>query len=236
MMATSSRSLHGQIVHELGKLIVAGQYKPGEILPREELLAVQLQVSRTALRESLRVLGSKGLIETRQKIGTRVRESEHWNLLDPDVLSWHGAALPTLAFVEQLAEMRELIEPPAAALAAQRRTDAQLARIGQAYAAMAASEDMEAWAAADLRFHHAVLDATGNALLRPLFSVIETALGSYLLLSARKADADFKYSLPRHARVHEAIAAQQPEQARQAMLEMIADSRSNLRSEAPAPR
>ena len=92
-----------------------------------------------ALRESLRVLGSKGLIETRQKIGTRVREAEHWNLLDPDVLSWHGAALPTLEFVEQLAEMRELIEPPAAALAAQRRTDAQLARIGQAYEAMAAA-------------------------------------------------------------------------------------------------
>lgn len=233
MRATSSRSLHGQIVHELGKLIVAGQYKPGDLLPREELLAEQLQVSRTALRESLRVLGSKGLIETRQKIGTRVRDAEHWNLLDPDVLSWHGSALPTLEFVEQLAEMRELIEPAAAALAAQRRSDAQLARIGQAYDAMAAAGDLEAWAAADLRFHHAVLDATANALLRPLFSVIETALGSYLLLSARKADADFRYSLPRHASVYEAIAARQPEQARQAMLEMIADSRSNLRSEAP---
>jgi len=236
MMATSSRSLHGQIVHELGQLIIAGTYKPGEVLPREELLAEQLQVSRTALRESLRVLGSKGLIETRQKIGTRVRDAAHWNLLDPDVLAWHGAALPDLEFVEQLAEMRELIEPAAAALAAQRRTPAQLERIQQAYASMAAAIDMEAWAAADLRFHHAVLDATANALLRPLFSVIETALGSYLLLSARKADADFKYALPRHARVLQAIADQQPEDARHAMLEMIADSRRNLREGArPTP-
>lgn len=236
MMATSSRSLHGQIVHELGKLIIAGTYQPGEVLPREELLAEQLQVSRTALRESLRVLGSKGLIETKQKIGTRVRDATHWNLLDPDVLAWHGAALPDLEFVEQLAEMRELIEPAAAALAAQRRTPAQLERIQQAYASMAAAVDMEAWAAADLRFHHAVLDATANALLRPLFSVIETALGSYLLLSAQKADADFKYSLPRHARVLQAIADQQPEDARQAMLEMIADSRRNLREGArPTP-
>jgi len=235
-MATSNRSLHGQIVHELGRQIVAGRFRAGEVLPREELLAEQLQVSRTALRESLRVLGSKGLIETRQKIGTRVRESSHWNLLDPDVLSWHGAALPELEFVEQLAEMRELVEPAAAALAAARRTDAQLARLRAAYDAMAAAADMEAWAAADLRFHHAVLDATGNALLRPLFSVIETALGSYLLLSARKADTDFKYSLPRHARVYEAIADQQAEAARQAMLEMIADSRRNLRAKAPVPR
>lgn len=233
-MATSSRSLHGQIVHELGQQIVAGRYRPGEVLPREELLSKQLQVSRTALRESLRVLGSKGLIETRQKTGTRVRDAEHWNLLDPDVLSWHGAALPSRAFVEQLAEMRELIEPAAAALAAQRRSDAQLTGIREAYDAMAAAEDLEAWAAADLRFHHAVLNATANALLRPLFSVIETALGSYLLLSARKADTDFKYSLPRHAAVYQAIADQQPEQARHAMLEMIADSRRNLRTDAPA--
>ncbi len=231
MKPTSHRTLHGQIVHELGRQIVAGKYKPGEVLPREELIAKQMDVSRTALRESLRVLGSKGLIETRQKTGTRVRASEHWNLLDPDVLSWHGAALPDLAFVEQLSEMRELIEPAAAALAAQRRSDEQLTRIREAYEAMAAAEDMEAWATADLQFHHAVLDATANALLRPLFSVIETALGSYLLLSARKADADFKYSLPRHARVYEAIADRQPELARQSMLEMIADSRRNLRSE-----
>jgi len=229
-MATSSRSLHGQIVHELGRQIVAGHYVPGAILPREDRLAEQLQVSRTALRESLRVLGSKGLIETRQKVGTRVRDASHWNLLDPDVLAWHGAALPNATFVEQLAEMRELVEPGAAALAARRRTDAQLACIRDAYDAMAAAGDMEAWAAADLRFHHAVLDATGNALLRPLFSVIETALGSYLLLSARKADADFKYSLPRHASVYEAIAARDPHAARQAMLDMIADSRRNLRS------
>lgn len=222
------RNLHGQVVQELGRLIVSGEIAPGENLPREELLAEHMKVSRTALREAMKVLSAKGLIESRQKTGTRVRDTLHWNQLDADVLAWRCASMPTADFVEKLAEMREIIEPAAAAAAARRRTAGQLAHIEAAYGAMAAANDRDEWSVADLAFHEAVLHATHNELMISLFSVVETALGSYLELSARKA-IDYKYSLPHHKKVLDAIRRRQPEVARAAMQAMVADSRSNIR-------
>lgn len=222
------RNLHGQVIHELGRLIIGGELAPGEVLPREELLAERLHVSRTALREAMKVLSAKGLIESRTKTGTRVRETIFWNQLDADVLAWRCASMPTEDFVEKLVEMREIIEPAAAAAAARRRTAEQLLRIKAAYEAMAAAKDLDAWAEADLAFHESVLHATNNELMVSLFSVIESALGTYFVLSARTA-ADFKYSLPHHLKVFEAIRRRQPETARQAMLKMVVDSRSNIR-------
>ena len=222
------RNLHGQVVQELGRLIVGGDIAPGENLPREELLAERMNVSRTALREAMKVLSAKGLIESRQKTGTRVRDTLYWNQLDADVLAWRCASMPTEDFVEKLVEMREVIEPAAAAAAARRRDDAQLARIEAAYAAMAAATDLEAWSAADLAFHEAVLRATHNELMTSLFSVIETALGSYFQFSASIA-GNYSYSLPHHKKVLDAIRRRQPEVARQTMQKMIADSRSNIR-------
>jgi DNA-binding FadR family transcriptional regulator len=227
MKATDARNLHGHVVRELGRRIVTGDLPSGEILPREEILAEQMEVSRTALREALKVLAAKGLIEARPKIGTRVRKPEHWNQLDADVLSWRCASMPTDDFVDKLVEMREIIEPAAAAAAARKRTAAQLTRIDTAYHQMEASRNSEEWAVADLAFHDAVLQATGNELMVSLFSVVESALGMFFVLSAQTA-GDFKYSLPHHQKVLEAIRRQQPEVARKAMQNMIADSQANL--------
>lgn len=225
------RNLHNQVVHELGRLIVGGELAPGEGLPREELLAERMNVSRTALREAMKVLSAKGLIESRQKTGTRVRDTIHWNQLDADVLAWRCASMPTEDFVEKLVEMREIIEPAAAAAAARRRSAAQLQRIETAYAAMDAATTLDQWTEADLAYHEAVLHATNNELMISLFSVIETALGTYFVLSARTA-SNFKYSLPHHKKVLDAIRRRQPEVARQAMNKMVADSRSNIRRHA----
>lgn len=222
------RNLHAQVIHELGRLIVSGELKPGDSLPREEALAQRMVISRTALREAMKVLASKGLIETRQKTGTRVRDPRYWNQLDADILAWRCASMPTEDFVEKLVEMREIIEPAAAAAAARRRTAEQLARLKTAYEAMAAAADLDAWAKADLDFHERVLDASNNELMASLFSVIDAALGAYFLLSARTA-VDFKYSLPRHFAVYEAIRLRRPEAARDAMHGMIVDSRANIR-------
>jgi DNA-binding FadR family transcriptional regulator len=225
------RSLHNQVIHELGRLIVSGELKPGDGLPREELLAERMNVSRTALREAMKVLSAKGLIQSRQKAGTRVRDTIYWNQLDADVLAWRCASMPTDDFVEKLAEMREIIEPAAGAAAARRRTAEQLARIEAAYAAMAAATDLDEWTEADLAFHEAMLHATNNELLVSLFSVIETALATYFVLSARTA-ANFKYSLPHHKKVLDAIRRRQPEVARKAMAKMVVDSRTNIRRHA----
>jgi DNA-binding FadR family transcriptional regulator len=223
----TTRNLHGQVVRELGQLIVSGQLAPGEGLPREEVLAERMKVSRTALREAMKVLVAKGLIESRQRTGARVREAMHWNQLDADVLAWRCALMPTDSFVEKLVEMRELIEPAAAAAAAKRRTPEQLDDLRKAYDAMAASEDLDAWAEADLAFHETLLRATNNELMVSLFSVIETALGTFFLLSARNA-ANFKLALPHHEKVYEAVRKRQPEVARQAMLRMVDVSRKNI--------
>lgn len=222
------RNLYGHVMQEIGQRIVSGKVQPGDVLPREEALAESLQVSRTALREAMKVLSAKGLIESRAGVGARVLEERFWNQLDADVLAWRCASMPTDAFIDKLVEMREIIEPAAAAAAARRRTDAQLADIESAYEAMDASQTLDAWAEADLRFHEAVLHATGNELLSSLFSVIDTALGTFFVLSARNA-SNFRYSLPHHQKVLEAIRRKQPQVAHKAMLTMIADSQANLR-------
>lgn len=227
MKASDARSLHGQVVRELGTRIVGGDLKPGDVLPREDTLAESMQVSRNALREALKVLSAKGLIESRPKTGTRVRPMDAWNQLDADVLSWRCASMPTDDFIEKLVEMRELIEPAAAASAAQRRSTTQLARIDAAYRKMEAAKDTGEWAVADLAFHNAVLHATGNELMISLFAVIESVLGVFFVLSAQTA-GDFKYSLPHHHKVLDAIRKNQPEVARKAMQAMIVDSRANL--------
>lgn len=227
MRAGHARSLHSHVVRELGTRIVVGDLQPGDVLPREETLAETMEVSRTALREALKVLSAKGLIEARPKIGTRVRPMDAWNLLDADVLSWRCASMPTDDFVEKLVEMREIIEPAAAASAAKRRSEAQLAEMRKAYDRMASAADSDAWSEADLLFHQTILKATGNELMISLFSVVENALRMFFVLSAKNA-GNFAYSLPHHLQVLEAIARQQPEVARQAMHDTVADSYANL--------
>lgn len=228
MRAGRARSLHSHVVRELGTRIVGGDLQPGDVLPREETLAETMEVSRTALREALKVLSAKGLIEARPKIGTRVRPMEAWNLLDADVLSWRCESMPTDDFVEKLVEMREIIEPAAAAAAAKRRSEEQLAAMRGAYDRMAAATTSDAWAEADLLFHQTMLKATDNELMISLFSVVENALRMFFVLSAKNA-GDFAYSLPHHLRVLEAIAKRKPEVARKAMHDTVADSYANLR-------
>ncbi len=221
-------NIHRQVVDQLGKLIVGGSLAPGDPLPSEELLAGQLVVSRSALREAMKVLGAKGLIESRQKTGARVRERCFWHQLDADVLGWRFAAMPTRAFLAELIEMREIIEPAAAAAAAQKRDRDQLGAIGAACKAMADAADRDAWARADVEFHSAVLNAANNELMSSLFNVIATALHSFFVLSAR-ASEDFKYSLPNHFDVYDAIRRRSAPQARAAMQRLVDDSRRHLR-------
>lgn len=227
MRVANTRNLHGHVIHQLGVRIVGGQLRPGEVLPREETLAEQMAVSRTALREAMRVLSAKGLVEARPKVGTRVREERYWQQLDADVLAWRCASMPPADFVQKLVQMREIFEPAAAAFAARRRDAEQLQQLETAYLAMEAARNSDEWAEADLQFHEAVLIATNNELMISLFSVVETALGSFFVQSARKS-RDFKYSLPYHRQVYEAIRRCQPEVARVAMQQMIVDSRVNM--------
>ena len=118
------RGLHGEVVHTIGLQIVGGTIQPGDPLPPEDELTSNLAVSRTVLREAVRVLAAKGLVEAKPKIGTRVRARSDWNILDPDVLSWRAETTNDRKLYEDTTEVRLAIEPLAARLAASRASAA----------------------------------------------------------------------------------------------------------------
>src|SRR5437667_5248712 len=146
------RGLHGAVVRDLGLRIVQGGIEAGESLPTEEELSSELTASRTVLREAVKVLAAKRLVESRPKTGTRVRPRRDWNLLDPDVLAWQLEAGPDRRFLVDALELRRLLEPQAARLAARRATDGQLTALAQAHEEMAgAGEDIDRFMEPDLR-------------------------------------------------------------------------------------
>ena len=126
--------IHGTIAQDLGIEIVSGKRPAGELLDGEVAASGQLKVSRTAYREAIRILAAKGLVESRPKTGTRVSARKQWHLLDPDVLSWIFRNEPDDQILANLFELRRIIEPEAAALAAKRRTDLHLREMEKALA------------------------------------------------------------------------------------------------------
>jgi len=224
----TGKKLHGQVVHELGRRVVGGHYPADKVLPNEELLCQELAVSRTALREAVKVLAGKGLLEARPRIGTRVRTKDQWNLLDPDILAWRCATGVDADFLRHLTELREIIEPSAAALAATSRSPEQLQAIDAALRSMETATSIAQWVQADLAFHTAVLKATNNPLLMPLAAIIGSALESLLGVTARTSD-NFKQALPDHQKVFDAIRLQEPQNALHRMAGMLSDTRSLIR-------
>lgn len=186
-MARSSLRIPGTIARDLGIKIVSGKYRPGTVLEGEVAASVQRQVSRSAYREAVRILTAKGLVDSRPKKGTKVSERAGWHLLDPDVLSWIFAAEPDDALVEALFELRRIVEPEAAALAARRRTKAQMERMQDALTRMEEHTlKSEQGRLADQEFHATLLAAAGNAFLVSLTSGIGAAVAQTTLFKQQR--------------------------------------------------
>jgi DNA-binding FadR family transcriptional regulator len=216
----------------LGGEIIAGVYPPGSRLPGEASLLERFKVSRPTLREAFRVLAAKGLIVSRQKVGTSVRPKSDWNMLDPDFLAWHLRTALNEDFVNDLFQLRQMVEPQAAYLAALSHDPAALERISAAYADMEGSKDAEDdVTAADLRFHQAILDATGNLFVGALGGLIDTALVGTFQLGWRAAASIRDDRLHQHRAVLKAISEGEPEAARERMAELLRDSVADVRRE-----
>lgn len=213
------RNFHTQVIWTLGVGIVNGRYPEGAALPGDAELQAQLGVSRTVLREALKTLSAKGLIEARAKIGTRVRPRLYWNLFDADVLAWHFAAGPDIGFLGSLAEMRLAIEPEAAAHAALRRTPQQAATmLGWVDKMGDRANTAEDFARFDLEFHRAVADASANPFMRSISALVELALTAAFTISSPVSDqAAFDKTVRIHRDIAMAIERGDPEGARQAM-------------------
>jgi DNA-binding FadR family transcriptional regulator len=225
MGPASDRALSGQaqITRTLGTEILGGIHAPGANLPAEAELLARFQISRTVLREALKTLSAKGLIASKTKVGTRVLDPSHWNFFDPDILAWKVSVGLDASFRTNLTEIRQAIEPLAAALAAVRRTDAQVAELREYVRAMgAADHTRQSFAEADLRFHLAIGGASGNPLIRSIAGVIEAALVASFSLSSPIDDPVLQAkTVAIHAAIVDAIEAKDPVAAREAMLAVI---------------
>ena len=220
--------IHSELAAGIGRRILDGTYPPGSLLPNEAEWGQMFGASRTAVREAIKTLNGKGLLVSRPKIGSRVEPRDRWNLLDRDVMDWHRAALDERTFLLSLQEIRRILEPGAAVLAAQRHSPQQLAALERAFADMqAAAADSEAMVEADVRFHLALLMAANNELLVPFGIVIEQALASMFAYTATHA-VHPEQMLPLHGQVVKAIAAGSPEMARKAMMALLDDTDETL--------
>jgi DNA-binding FadR family transcriptional regulator len=195
-----------QITESLAVAILSGRLPVGSLVSSAEGPEGEVTASRTAYREAMRFLAGKGLIEARQRAGTRVAPRAGWHLLDPDILRWSLVAAPDEAFVRDLFELRMLIEPGATRLAAQRHDPHQLGIIRTALANMRSETPYtEAAIRADLAFHEAIFRASGNAALDALIGVVSTTLHWSLQLQTNRRPEDFAAPLSDHIRLFEAI-------------------------------
>ncbi|MDT0347449.1 FadR/GntR family transcriptional regulator [Streptomyces litchfieldiae] len=231
MASYSSRGVHGQVVHRLGSRIVCGEYAEGDTLD-VKALGEELDVSLTVLRESLKVLAGKGLVDARQKRGTFVRPRSAWNLLDPDVIRWRTESGDSRQLMQDLADVRAIVEPAAAYRAALRRTEADLAALDAALAQMEESRgDSAAAAEADAAFHRALLAATGNELLGRLELLLEPGLRERdRLVHSHLTAAD---PVPSHRAVLSAVRDQDAPRAQFAMLDLLAQAADDFGLIAP---
>lgn len=224
--------LHLQLAQSIGEQILNGRYQPGSVLPNEAEWCSIYGASRTAVREAIKGLNAKGLLVSRPKVGSRVEPRTHWNMLDRDVIAWYFAVSDKRELLTTIQEVRRVLEPEVAALAATKRSDQQLATLQQALADMSRAESPAATVAPDVRFHLAVLAAANNELLAPFGILIEAALKNlfdYTSVIGHEPD----FVIPMHAKIVTAIARGRPEQARRAVKTLLADTDRILIAGAP---
>ncbi|HTV70393.1 MAG TPA: FadR/GntR family transcriptional regulator [Rhizobiaceae bacterium] len=230
----SGTRVHTSVANEIGQRIVRGDYPPGTILPNEAQWSNMFEVSRSVVREAIKMLMAKGLLTSRPKVGSWVEPRERWNLLDRDVLTWYSASPERKAFLKTVQEFRYIIEPEAAALAAARRTDEQMAEISQALQEMGTATTLQDRTDADTRFHVAILRASGNELLMPLGVLIDSALDRLFVFTTREVNS-LRHAQKLHENIEKAIRQKKPETARSAVRKLLANTDEVINSAKIAP-
>lgn len=177
-MTTPGRGLHGQVLDTLGPAITAGDFPPGSVLRTDEL-AQRHEVSRSVMREAVRVLESMHLVESRRRVGVRVRPMAEWNVYDPQVIRWRLAGKDRPRQLRSLTVLRSAVEPVAAGLAAKHATPEQCAELTECALGMVAhsrGQKLEGYLVHDVAFHRVVLTASGNEMFARLGEVVAEVL------------------------------------------------------------
>lgn len=230
------RGLHGQLVQQLGQMIVSGDLGADRPLVPEEI-GQRFEVSRTVVRESLRVLEAKGLVSARPNVGTRVRPVSDWNLLDPDIIEWRAFGPQRDDQRRELGELRWMIEPLAARLAVGHGRDDLQQRLGDMVEIMGhalTQGDSLTFSRADAEFHSLIIQLAGNRMLEHLSGIVSAALqvsGGSLIGCDRPTEA----ALVHHSRIVDALAAGDAMAAETAMRQLLT-THPEVERVVPAPR
>jgi GntR family galactonate operon transcriptional repressor len=216
--------LHTRVTEALAhRVMEAAQNSEQLAFPKEAVLCEQLGVSRTVLRESMKVLADKGMVDMKPRAGTHARPRSEWRLLDPDILAWQAEVYADAAFLRDLCEVRLAIEPTAAGFAAVRATASELGGIQESLrerelkSATASAEEI---IDLDLRFHAAVVAASHNPLLRELSETIRQPFRIALSITSR-FPSTVELGLEAHNALLAALRKRDPMAARRAAEEIV---------------
>ncbi|NLS13746.1 FadR family transcriptional regulator [Vibrio sp. SM6] len=225
----SKRSLHTQVAREIARGILSGKIPQGSILPGEIVLCEQFGVSRTALREAVKLLTSKGLLESKPKVGTKVITRAYWNFLDPQLIEWMDGLADTDQFCQQFLGLRRAIEPEACALAAIHATAEQRIQLSETFQEMVAVSQLEPfdqnrWLDVDTRFHSLIFNATGNDFYLPFGNILTTMFINFIAHSSEEGST----CINEHREIYDAIMAGNADKARIASANHLIESKHRL--------
>ncbi|MEI6898230.1 MAG: FadR/GntR family transcriptional regulator [Psychromonas sp.] len=226
-IAGSKRSLHVQVAREIARKILSEELAQNEIIPSEMTLCEQFNISRTALREAIKLLTSKGLLESKPKVGTRVKSRDNWNFLDSQLLDWVIDLSDNEAIYKEFLALRKAIEPEAAALAAEYATAEQRILLSSTFQKMDYIHNhfnFEEWTEADMEFHRLIFLSTGNSFYLPFANVLRTMFKSFIGHSSEKGGTCIK----EHREIYRAIMAGDANKARQANIDLLNNSNHRL--------
>ncbi|MEV7286473.1 FadR/GntR family transcriptional regulator [Streptomyces sp. NPDC093252] len=207
-MSTAGRGLHGRVLDTLGPEITAGGYPPGSVLRTDEL-AQRFDVSRSVMREAVRVLESMHLVESRRRVGVTVRPEAEWNVYDPQVIRWRLAGADRPRQLRSLTVLRSAVEPVAAGLAAQHATPEQCAELTECALGMVAhsrGQRLDRYLFHDVAFHRVILTASGNEMFARLGDVVAEVLTGRTQHDVMFDDPD-PAAVTLHVQVAEAVRA-----------------------------
>ena len=222
------KNVHGNTVDHLAEAIVAGRYAAGSSIPPEPLLCEELGVSRTVVREAVKSLVAKGLLTTGPKVGTRVQPEDQWNWFDADVIVWQTKAGLSVDFLQDLQDLRRVVEPAAVRLAASRATAQDIADMEDAYAGMKRAIEFGGdYITPDLRFHQGLIRSSHNRMLVQMSRALGALLRTSFEISTTRKDGPAT-SLPLHRAVLDAVIARDPARAEQAILVLIDGARKDI--------
>lgn len=221
------RNLTQHVTHVLGQAIVQGKYDANGVLPTEADISVEFNTSRSVTREAVKMLTAKGLIASRPRQGIKIQPKNSWNLFDSDVLGWLSSVQPSVALLQEFAQMRQAIEPEAVALAARLGSIDKIFAIGQAVATieklLKQKASRQQLINAEVAFHTAILQASGNRFFGQFGDFIQTALQATLTFRLEGGDENLgDHSL--FQRIYDAISRGRQQEGRAAMRELLDSS------------